>query len=907
MKKLITMCIVFTMLLCMVTTVSASNSFLVDESFTSYNGGNSISGWTVTASSSNLTAFDGPSGKAVRYSTASTGEIMTKTFTTQTSGQILVTADVCVDTNSSVVVYLANANSSQRSSVTIKNAQKPGEWSKLNVLLDIESNILQGWFDNEYEKASVSDFDIDSCSKLFFACWDPADSNGYVIIDNVKVIKLPQTFSVNTDAVHSSVYDVFDLGEEKAYSFMYKNSDSETRDITVECIAKNTNGDIITQKVFKQSVASQKSYSDKFVFNLNQRKEGTVSVALSDSKSDIIIYRQYKFICMNTSADDKVFSLTGGVNAHMGQGKSVTANAPLAMSMGVSVVRDGVDWWRIEKTKGVYEFPAFADQMVNALNDNGTELLFILSYGNTLYSSNEKDIPKTKDYINAWLGYVNAVVSRYKDNVDYWQVWNEPNIETFNTNGATPQEYTELLKQTYTLIKQIDPTSKVVGGGLAGLGNTWSTDGRPYLRKMLAAGAGAYMDVLDVHPYKQDASPEEYMAERLPLVQSDLKNYNCGDIEIWIGELGWYAGTANTAVTEEKQAAYSIRSRVLYDGFNYEENKNGKFFWYDFQNDGTTQDYSEHNYGMTLNNFTPKPAYYAYSAFNYIVGNKALKSLTAESSGIYKANYEDDTYIYWKKSGSSSKELSFNGANAKIYNMYGDLIETVNQKDGVINYNAQITENPIFICVEKKASSIEKEISVNSVITEGNTISVSANTYPNADVSISLWAENAEVENLTALNAFDYISGIKEVKSDFNGAFDFEMSVNVKEARNYTLIISVKGCQQYRRIVTIGNESVALLKATKNGVELKSLKDVKKGDVVKIEGSYFGDLPGALLIGKIETGGGNFMLQSVGYLNGSTAENVEFTVDEDGIDAIDIFLWNGFDTMTPIVEKQTIK
>ena len=70
MKKVISMCIVLTMLMCMIIPVSASNRLLVDESFSAYSGGNSISGWSVTAAASNLTAFDGPTGKAVKFSTS---------------------------------------------------------------------------------------------------------------------------------------------------------------------------------------------------------------------------------------------------------------------------------------------------------------------------------------------------------------------------------------------------------------------------------------------------------------------------------------------------------------------------------------------------------------------------------------------------------------------------------------------------------------------------------------------------------------------------------------------------------------------------------------------------------------------------------------------------------------------
>ena len=64
--------------------------------------------------------------------------------------------------------------------------------------------------------------------------------------------------------------------------------------------------------------------------------------------------------------------------------------------------------------------------------------------------------------MDAWLDYVAQVVTRYKDKVDYWQVWNEPNIEAFNPSGATAAQYAELLKQSYGIIKNIDPEAEIL-------------------------------------------------------------------------------------------------------------------------------------------------------------------------------------------------------------------------------------------------------------------------------------------------------------------------------------------------------------------------------------------------------------------------------------------------------------
>ncbi|MBR0277735.1 MAG: hypothetical protein IJQ50_04675, partial [Clostridia bacterium] len=488
MKKVITLITVFSMLVCLAVPVQAVNTVLVDEDFSSYEGGNTLSGWTVEADASRLTAVEDDYGTAIKVTTSASSNIIKRVFEAQTSGQILLTADVKVNTSANPVVYLSNADGSQRTSVSVKNPNKVGEWTKVNFLLDITANTIERWFDEDYTSASTSDFKVTSCSVLFFANWAPVDNGGYIIIDNVKVTVLPQEFSVSSSGAHSSAYDVFNVGTEKSYTFNYKNTDNANKNISVEITAKNNAGSTIKTHTYAKEVKAGARYSEKFVFECANQTVGNVSVRLTVD-GDVANYLNYKFICANTKARIAKATPASGVNTHMGQGRAAANTVLMSKPTGVATVRDGIEWWRCETTKGTIKVPNDLDPMINTAYENGTEILFLLSYGNTLYSSSEKDIPTTTEYKNAWLNYVEYIVTRYKDKVDYWQVWNEPNISTFNANNATVAQYTELLRITYNKIKSIDPTSKVIGGGLAGSGNT---DTIPYLQSMLSNGAGNY-------------------------------------------------------------------------------------------------------------------------------------------------------------------------------------------------------------------------------------------------------------------------------------------------------------------------------------------------------------------------------------------------------------------------------
>lgn len=95
---------------------------------------------------------------------------------------------------------------------------------------------------------------------------------------------------------------------------------------------------------------------------------------------------------------------------------------------------------------------------------------------------------------DAWGGYVRRIVSRYAKDLRYWEVWNEQNGSGFWRDRPSGANYVPLLKRAYEEIKKIDPELTVLYGGTAGvpLG---------YIEDSLKAGAGAYFDVMNIHPY----------------------------------------------------------------------------------------------------------------------------------------------------------------------------------------------------------------------------------------------------------------------------------------------------------------------------------------------------------------------------------------------------------------------
>ena len=64
------------------------------------------------------------------------------------------------------------------------------------------------------------------------------------------------------------------------------------------------------------------------------------------------------------------------------------------------------------------------------------------------------------DLMAHWDAWVTAVVTRYGDRINNYQIWNEANLANFY--GGTPTEMAQMTKRAYDIIKANDPDALVV-------------------------------------------------------------------------------------------------------------------------------------------------------------------------------------------------------------------------------------------------------------------------------------------------------------------------------------------------------------------------------------------------------------------------------------------------------------
>jgi polysaccharide biosynthesis protein PslG len=179
------------------------------------------------------------------------------------------------------------------------------------------------------------------------------------------------------------------------------------------------------------------------------------------------------------------------------------------------------------------------------------------------------------DNVDDYGDYVAAVVERYRGQITYFQLWNEPNIyDEWGEQAVDPESFTRLLCTGYRRAKAANPAAVVLAPALS---PTVALDGRDlnnivFLDRMYRAGAGNCFDVLSAQAYGLWSGA---LDKRLRptvinypyhLFLRDLMVQH-GDVHkpVWLSEMGWNAAPDELPahygrVSEAEQARYAVEA-----------------------------------------------------------------------------------------------------------------------------------------------------------------------------------------------------------------------------------------------------------------------------------------------------------------------------------------------------------
>lgn len=173
--------------------------------------------------------------------------------------------------------------------------------------------------------------------------------------------------------------------------------------------------------------------------------------------------------------------------------------------LGVKKARLQSGWAKTEPEKGVYNW-AWLDNIILDMVEQGVEPWMNVSYGNPNYGGGTRlgaSMPTSEEAIEAWVRWVRGMVTRYKDYIHEWEIWNEG-----AHGGNTMNAYINLYIPAAEAIREIQPDATIIALAMAGVHADLASE---FLEIMEAEGKLHLVDQISFHPYNRnpDASYDE--------------------------------------------------------------------------------------------------------------------------------------------------------------------------------------------------------------------------------------------------------------------------------------------------------------------------------------------------------------------------------------------------------------
>lgn len=302
----------------------------------------------------------------------------------------------------------------------------------------------------------------------------------------------------------------------------------------------------------------------------------------------------------------------------------------MAREMGATTIVEFFPWAYMEPVQGEYWW-GHADMVIDHANAQGLTVIARIGLvpewaqptdeevPNTDFSLNYLDRSRDQDFAN----FVEVFAARYQGQVDYIQIWNEPNLAfEWGFADTEPQRYVSLMQFAYPAAKRGNPDVVVLAGALAPTlepeGSPFGTNELDYLQTLYDWGLADYYDALAIHTYGFRFPPEEppdpaaLNFRRAELLRDIMVENGDADKSVYITESGWNDHPRWTkAVRPGQRITYTI------DAFEYAEENwpwTESLCVWAFRFPAPVRSYPDY-FTLVTDNFTPKPIYYALQAW----------------------------------------------------------------------------------------------------------------------------------------------------------------------------------------------------------------------------------------------------------------------------------------------------
>lgn len=295
----------------------------------------------------------------------------------------------------------------------------------------------------------------------------------------------------------------------------------------------------------------------------------------------------------------------------------------MVREMGASWIVEFFPWAYYQAEDGSVAWE-HVDLVIGHARANGLKVIARIGY--TPDWARPPDTPLTyldEDAYDDFAGFAALFATRYRDEVEYIIVGNEPNLSfEWGYRPTTPEDYVKLLRVVYPAVKAANPDVVVLAGALAPTlepeGSPWATNDLTYLRGMYESGAADYFDGLAVHAYgltfpaEAEPAPDVLNFRRIELVREIMVEFGDEATPIYVTETGWNDHPRWTMGVRPGQRIQYTLDALDYaaEHWPYVETL---AIWA-FRYPGPTRSYPDY-FTLVTPEFVPKPIYEALKAY----------------------------------------------------------------------------------------------------------------------------------------------------------------------------------------------------------------------------------------------------------------------------------------------------
>ena len=235
-------------------------------------------------------------------------------------------------------------------------------------------------------------------------------------------------------------------------------------------------------------------------------------------------------------------------------------------------VRQRFPWDALEPQRGRFAWEQ-ADRIITAAHARGLQVIAVLDGSPAWARPQAPANPLAPPQDGRDFGrFVAAFAARYGDRVDYYQIWDEPNIQSHWSGPISAAGYVSLLREGALAVRQADPGARVLAAALAPTleRGPWNLDEIEFLREMYRAGAAPWFDIAAAQPFGFEAPPTAWARRdrlnfaRVKLLRAEMERAGDGQKPIWGVRYGWHARATDADadsiwgdVTLAQQAAWA--------------------------------------------------------------------------------------------------------------------------------------------------------------------------------------------------------------------------------------------------------------------------------------------------------------------------------------------------------------